>query len=399
SIFGGSAWEWDGERMQYYLHNFLTEQPDLNFHNPAVRAAILDVARFWLERGVDGFRLDVANYYFHDAELRSNPPSGRTGPRPRDYQEHVYDRSRPETIDFLKALRALANEYGDRALIAEIDSDRPIERSLDYTSGDDRLHTAYNFFFLKKRDLTAAHIHEAFAPWTESGEVDAWPAWAFSNHDAPRAASRLLSAGADQTNDEAAAVLNALLICLYGTIFLYQGEELGLPQAEIAFEDLVDPEAIRFWPHTLGRDGCRTPMPWAGEAPNAGFSSAKPWLPVDPRHLARAADRQSHAPASTLNRTREALRARRALQALRSGRITFLTGPTGTVAFARHSADERCICAFNLTQTSQRLALTESDAISKLREAVLLRSADARDGAIQLGPYGYGVWRAERQAD
>ncbi|RMF42813.1 MAG: alpha-glucosidase, partial [Deltaproteobacteria bacterium] len=143
SMFGGSAWSWDTQRRQYYLHNFLAEQPDLNFHNPAVQDAILDVARFWLDRGVDGFRLDVANYYFHDSALRDNPPTGtRNHARPYHFQQQIHNRSRPETLDFVARLRAVLDRYDGRMTVAEIASASPIARSIEYTQGRGRLHTA-----------------------------------------------------------------------------------------------------------------------------------------------------------------------------------------------------------------------------------------------------------------
>ena len=299
SVFGGSAWTWDTYRQQYYLHNFLSEQPDLNFHNPAVQDAILDVARFWLDRGVDGFRLDVANYYFHDAKLRDNPPSGAKNPeRPYHTQQHRFNRSRPETVGFVKKLRSVINQYPDRMSVAEIFSDHHISRSLDYTSGPDRLHTAYNFKFLNAESLTSDLIRAALTEWTDD---TAWPSWSFSNHDMTRAISRWNKAGDDPAF---AKLLVALLCSLRGTAFLYQGEELGLPQGDVPFEKLRDPEAIRFWPNGSGRDGARTPIPWESDKPNAGFSTGEPWLPVDARHPAMAVNQQDTYEGSVLKFTR-----------------------------------------------------------------------------------------------
>ena len=343
SLFGGEAWSWDTRRRQYYMHNFLAEQPDLNFHNPSVRAAILDTAKFWLERGVDGFRLDVANFYFCDRLLRDNPPKRAEGGfhRPYLHQRHLYDRSQPENLAFMEELRRLIDLYPDKMTVAEIGSDSYVARSIEYTEPG-RLHTAYNFLLLENGPLTPALIRGALESWTSDS---AWPSWSFSNHDVVRARTRW---GGREATDSFAQMLVGLLMTLRGTIFLYQGEELGLPQADVPFERLRDPEGIRFWPDSLGRDGCRTPMPWRSNAPQAGFSSAEPWLPVDARHAALAADRQEGDARSTLNLTRGFIRFRAQSAALRLGAIEFLDAPDPVLMFRRAHGGERLVCAFNL---------------------------------------------------
>jgi alpha-glucosidase len=189
AAFGGGMWEWDSRRRQYYLHNFLPSQPDLDLHNPAVQDAILEVARFWLDRGVDGFRLDVANCYTHDRQLRDNPPSGATkAVRPYFMQRHIHDRDQPETFEFAARLRALTDEHADRFLLAELASDDPEGAIADYTAGEDRFHTAYSFRFLSKPFGPAVirrGVEDLFAR-----APHAWPSWAFSNHDFERVASR-----------------------------------------------------------------------------------------------------------------------------------------------------------------------------------------------------------------
>src|SRR3990167_681963 len=201
SLFGGQAWSWDTRRRQYYMHNFLSEQPDLNFHNPQVRAAILDVARFWLDRGVDGFRLDVANFYYCDRLLRDNPPKRAGGgfARPYLHQRHLHDRSQPENLAFMEALRALVDQYEDRMTVAEIGSDSYIQRSIEYASPG-RLHTAYNFMLLENGPLTASLIRNAFEEWT---------CWSFSNHDVVRARTRW--GGEDASDDFATLLLGVLM--------------------------------------------------------------------------------------------------------------------------------------------------------------------------------------------
>ncbi|MEM6650758.1 MAG: alpha-amylase family glycosyl hydrolase, partial [Pseudomonadota bacterium] len=188
SVFGGPAWGWDTQREQYYLHNFLREQPDLNFRKSEVRDEVMRVARNWLDMGVDGFRLDVTNFYYCDVNLRDNPPKPAplNKSRPYTYQQHLYDRSQPETLDFIKAFRELLDEYDNRMAVAEIFCDHYTDRSIEYTSPD-HLHTAYNFLFLENAPLTPDLIRQAYDGWPAE---DAWPSWSFSNHDVVRARTR-----------------------------------------------------------------------------------------------------------------------------------------------------------------------------------------------------------------
>ena len=347
SVFGGVAWEWDARRGQYFLHNFLASQPDLNLHNPEVQNAMLNVARFWLDRGVDGFRLDAINFAMHDPQLRDNPPvegRGRTPTRPFDFQEHRYNQSHADIPKFLERIRAVTDEYPHIFTVAEVVGAQPLREMKAFTSDDRHLSSAYNFDFLYADKLTPSRIRRSLEAWPgETGE--AFPSWAFSNHDAPRCISRW----ADAVGETHAAKLYLLLLMsLRGNIFLYQGEELGLPQADVAFEELQDPEAIANWPETLGRDGARTPMPWESAAPNAGFSKAKPWLPVDSRHYARAVDVQDRDPTSVLNFTRRLLRLRHQSTPLREGAIRFLDAPDDIVAFLRGARNDEMLCVFNL---------------------------------------------------
>ena len=275
SIFGGSSWQWDPTRCQYYLHNFLTEQPDLNFHEPEVQQELLDVTKFWLDRGVDGFRLDTVNFYFHDEHLRDNPalaPEDRnpiTAPavNPYTWQNHLYDKTQPENLDFLARLRTLMNEY-DAAAVGEVGEDqRGLEVLGEYTRGDDHLHMSYAFELLSDHAPTAAFIKQVMDDM-EQKAPGGWACWAFSNHDVVRHISRW------NIPEAAARLYTTLMMCLRGSACIYQGEELALPEAELAFEDLQDPYGKRFWPAFKGRDGARTPMVWDPNAHNGGFSSA-----------------------------------------------------------------------------------------------------------------------------
>lgn len=347
SVFGGPAWTWDARRGQYYMHNFLPEQPQLNLHLPAVQDALLDVARFWLERGVDGFRFDAINFAMHDPRLRDNPPlpPGGKRTRPFDFQDKVHNQSQPQIADFLKRVRALTDSYGGRFSVAEVAGDHPEGEMQAFTAGDDHLNSAYGFLYLYAPALTAALVRQGAEAW-HGRDGQGWPSWAFSNHDAPRAVSRWAG---DRDPRAYAGMAMLLLLCLRGNVFIYQGEELALPQAEVPFDRLVDPEAIANWPQTLGRDGARTPMPWCADRPNAGFSTAEPWLPVDPRHFALAVDRQEADPGSMLHLTRRLVALRKAHRALAHGEMRMMEAAPGLLVFERGLGGERRLCVFNLT--------------------------------------------------
>ncbi|WP_230772126.1 alpha-glucosidase [Sphingomonas sp. Leaf4] len=355
SVFGGPAWTWDARRGQYYLHNFLKEQPQLHGHNGDLQEALLDIARFWLDRGVDGFRLDAINFAMHDPELRDNPPmpsNGKTRTRPFDFQRKLYNQSHPDIPAFLQRVRAVLDGYdGDRFTVAEIGGDDAEREMKLFCGGGDKLNTAYGFDFLYAPGFTPRVMRDALDSW---GEGDPWPSWAFENHDAPRAVSRWMPQGADPAAFGRLKML--LLACLRGNIFLYNGEELGLPQVDIAFEDLQDPEAIANWPLTLSRDGARTPMPWAADAENLGFGAGKPWLPTGEAHRPLAVDAQEGDPQSLLNFTRRVIALRNAHPALRSGAMTIIEASDAILTFERALEGERVRCSFNLTNAVQAFA-------------------------------------------
>ncbi|EAQ27857.1 alpha amylase family protein [Erythrobacter sp. NAP1] len=384
SVFGGSSWQWDGPRRQYYLHNFLTSQPDLNVHNPDVQNALLDVARFWLDRGVDGFRLDALNFSMHDPELRDNPPSGvpmSQVTRPFDMQIKRFNQSHADIPAFLERIRATIDEFPGRFTVAEVGGPEPLEEMKAFTDGGKRLDSAYNFDFLYAPDLTAERVRSSLSNWDQT-PGEGWPSWAFSNHDAPRATTRWAG---DDDFEKIARLSMLLLLSLRGNPIIYQGEELGLPQGHVAFADLQDPEAITNWPHTLGRDGARTPMPWSAEAPQAGFSQAnRTWLKVDPDHAARAIDRQSAEPGAVLNYTRKLLSVRSDNPALVNGSSELLDTPEGIIAFIRHGVESEVLCAFNLGHTAidwtppqrfQSATTIASEAVAEAREGVLTTMA------------------------
>jgi alpha-glucosidase len=350
SIFGGSGWEWDSERLQYYQHNFLKEQPDLNFHEPEVQDELLAVARFWLERGVDGFRLDTINFYFCDKEFRDNPvlpPELRdysTAPavNPYNWQEHLYDKSRPEMIPFLERLRALMDEFGDTACVGEVgDAQRGMEIMGEYTLGNARMQMCYAFEFLSPEAPDGRRVAQVLRRFMTVA-ADGWACWAFSNHDVERHATRW------QMAPEQLKVYLAMLLSLRGSVCVYQGEELGLTEAYVPYEDLQDPYGKRFWPKFRGRDGCRTPMPWLGDTPWAGFSESKPWLPVAMEHVPMAVAVQDADPLSMLGFYRRMLAWRKRHPALAKGGFAIQETSDSLISYLRTEGNEVLFCAFNL---------------------------------------------------
>ncbi|WP_022704883.1 alpha-amylase family glycosyl hydrolase [Pseudorhodobacter ferrugineus] len=384
SIFGGSAWQWDARREQYFLHNFLTSQPDLNFHEPQVQDALLDVARFWLDRGVDGFRLDTINFYTHDKYLRDNPalpPEQRnadTAPavNPYNHQMHLFDKSQPENIEFLKKLRAVMKPYNAAAVGEVGDAQRGLEILGEYTRGDDRMQMCYAFEFLSPKRLTPARVVETFDA-LEAAAPDGWACWAFSNHDVVRHITRW------GLSVKAAKAYATLLMCLRGSACLYQGEELGLPEADIAFEDLQDPYGIEFWPEFKGRDGCRTPMVWQSDNQTGGFSAGKPWLPVPAQHLQLAGETARGAD-SLFAHYQTALGLRRQFPVLRSGVQRGLTAQGDLLTFIRETdtGEDALFCAFNLGDQSIELPAPKG-----LWQSVWPNGGAALGKTITLGPW------------
>lgn len=361
SIFGGSAWEWDAVRRQYFLHNFLSSQPDLNFHNPDVQTALLDMTRFWLNKGVDGFRLDTANMYFHDAELRNNPPlsegmvvNGIDESNPYAMQEPKYNISRPDNLAFLEKFRAVLDEYPAVTSVGELGAVTDMYKIIaEYTEADKRLHIGYSFDFMTT-ECSGNHIRLVVERMQQRIGTG-WPCWTFSNHDVVRSATRW-GMGSD-----GAPLLSALLMTLGGTISMYQGEELGLTEADVPFEALQDPFGIRFWPGYKGRDGCRTPMPWAVNSNQAGFSRVKPWLPLAPDHLPLAVDKQLADEDSVLNRTQRFIQWRKKQLALLQGTLTFINSGTHELVFSREWQGIRILCVFNLGSKRMRYDSKQPD--------------------------------------
>jgi glycosidase len=360
SVFGGPAWEWDEKTQQYYLHSFLKEQPDLNWRNPQVKAAMFDAVRFWLERGVDGFRLDVAHFIMKDPQLRDNPPNpdpAKTQFKPMgdyDTQLHLYDKGRPDMHLVLREFRAVLNSYEavrPRYSVGEIHIFDWKEWASYYGKNLDELHMPFNFALLR-------------APWQAEalrGVVDgleaalppgAWPNYVLGNHDEPRLASRY--------GREQAGVAAMLLLTLRGTPTLYQGDELGMVNGEIPFDQQQDPFGIRV--PGLGRDVCRTPMQWS-DSPNAGFAPShvkKCWLPVTSDYHEVNVERELADPTSFLNLYRKLLAYRRATPALHSGSYRPVDNvPQDCYVYMLQSENQRVLVALNLSERDQLLNLSD----------------------------------------
>lgn len=375
SIFGGSAWEWDTNRCQFYLHNFLKSQPDLNFHNEEVQNALLDTVRFWLERGVDGFRLDTINFYFHDVALKDNPVlamdrrNEKIAPavNPYNFQDHLHDKNQPENIEFLKRFRALLDEYPAATAVGEVgDAQYGMELVSDYTSGGDKIHMCYAFDFLSSAPLTSSHVRDVVEQFEEKAP-DGWACWAFSNHDVVRHASRW-----DDAKEYKTAFLKMtanLILSLRGSVCLYQGEELGLTEVEIEFEQLRDPYGIQFWPTFKGRDGCRTPMVWDSGNGQAGFTEGSPWLPISAEHMRIAVDVQEKDETSLLSHYKEMLHFRSQYLEFSKGNIRFLDCVEGVLLFERSLGAAVILVAINMSDEAVSIEV-DGDKFSALSSEI-----------------------------
>ena len=357
STFGGSAWTWSEERRQHYLHSFLAEQPDLNWRNPAVVAAIEEVLRFWLARGVAGFRLDVFNCYLKHADLPDNPRTWNPAGLLYRYigQRHVHDRDQPDLHAVLAWLRRVVDEAPGRLLVGEtLDEDRRYRRAGAYCGpGPDRLHLAFNFHLLRSR-WSAPAFRQAITTWTNAVDPDGMPTWVLSNHDFPRHASRW----GGRWPDARAHLAAILSLTLRGVPFLYYGEELGMQEARLARAEIQDPVGRRFWPFHRGRDGCRTPMQW-DNTPNAGFSAGTPWLPLHPDHATRTVAIQAGDPSSVLSTYRALIALRRRLPVLRRGRQLWGPAHPHVLSWGRALAPEgpaELEVVLNMSPTRQDLA-------------------------------------------
>jgi alpha-glucosidase len=356
SVFGGNAWEYDSATGQYYYHQFLKEQPDLNWRNPAVRERMWQMIRFWLDRGVDGFRLDVVHSFIKDDQFRDNPPTWRPdrpgfGLRGFDRQQHLYDLDRPELTDILRQIRGVLDTYPDRMAIGEVENQDMAVRYI----GPDKLNLAFNFDFTSQPWLPRA-FQQSILKYEASLTPEAWPCYVLSNHDRPRHASRF---GGGPYSDARAKVAAALLLTQRGTPVLYYGEEIGMQNTPIPRAELQDPPGIRYWPYPAGRDPERTPMQWSAE-PGAGFTTGRPWLRLNADYRQRNVAAQQADPNSVLNFYKQLLRLRRASPALRRGQfVRLLRRPVEVLAYLRQSPEQTMLVALNFFGWPMNVKLDE----------------------------------------
>lgn len=342
AVFGGSAWKWDDKRQQYYLHLFLKEQPDLNWRNDEVRRALEGIVRFWLDRGVDGFRLDVINFIYKDAELRNNPL--RIGRRPYEMMRHIHDQDQPETHDALKQLRRVIDAYDSRMMVGEISLDTPQDPAMAaaYYGQNDELNLAFNFSF-SSCPWNAAAFRDEVDKWERLLPEEAWPNYVLSNHDLPRHIGRY---GKGRLGRERARVAVVMLMTLRGTPFLYYGEEIGMENGRVRRSEMHDPVGKRYWPLHPGRDEERTPMQWQN-APGAGFTTGRPWLPLGDIRGINVHDQETD-PDSLLSLYRRLIWKRKETPALLSGNYrAFEGGPDDCLVYLREAGDQRLLVALN----------------------------------------------------
>ncbi len=350
SIFGGKGWEFDATTGQWYYHMFAPQQPDLNWRYPPVRQEMMNIFHFWLDKGVDGFRLDVFNEYFKDEQFRNNPL--KLGIRKFDRQQHVYDVDQPEMIGVVEEIRSILDQYPERYAVGETYM-ASAERAVEFT-GPSRLNAAFDFALLHCR-WDAASFLEVIQKWDGLNVDDHWPNNVLNNHDNPRSATRY-GRGED---DERLKVAAALLLTIRGTPFLYQGEEIGMRDIKLKGSEIQDSAGKRYFPLYKGRDGCRAPMQW-DSSEFSGFSPVTPWLKVHPDHVARNVENQLQDANSLLHFYRKLLAVRKNSPALRRGMFQTITfEPKRLVAYLRQDASETMLVALNFGRRKVRLALGE----------------------------------------
>ena len=384
STFGGPAWALDERSGQYYLHNFLPEQPDLNWWHEPVRAAFDDILRFWFDRGVAGFRIDVCNMVIKDAQLRDNPPATDDDPFIERMfgQRWIYNANRPEVHDVIRRWRALADTYDPpRLLVGETNVEQLDTLAAYYGNGADELHLGFNFPFIE-----APFEAEALRAVVEETEAllpaGAWPVWTGSNHDVSRLATRWAAGDARR-----ARLALMVLLTLRGTAVLYQGDEIALEDGPITREDVRDPVGTRFWPAYRGRDPERTPMPWA-PGPGGGFCDpgVTPWLPMADPAAANVADQRDD-PDSVLAFTRALIALRRRSPALGTGDYAALPAPPGAWLYRRGAGPGAFTVALNLSDARLRVAGVAGVAGTVALGTDRAREATAVGDPLQLGPW------------
>ena len=393
AAFGGRAWTYDSTRKQYYLHSFLPDQPDLNWRSSKTVEAIFNQLTFWLDKGIDGFRLDVINCIVKDEALRNNPKILGSRPRPYDMQRHIFDRNRPESHQKLKMLRKLIDGYDQRMLVGEIMVELPGEPELaaSYLGRfQDELHLCFDFSLAYTR-FSAVKWKKVAKRWYEAVGKHRVPTWVLNNHDIPRIVSRL------HGNEEKARLAALFLLTQRGAIFLYYGEELGLPNSKISRAAMHDPLGKRYWPFHPGRDPERGPMVWSTGEGN-GFTTGESWLASAKAANRYSVENQELEQDSMLHFYRRLLSLRKEDEVLRNGLCTFIdTSCMHILAYCREIGSDQRLILLNMSNKNQicSVPLVQTSAM----QCELIFSTEAQSGrmddlhAIQIGPFQGRIYR------
>jgi alpha-glucosidase len=385
SWFGGPAWEWDERRKQFYMHTFLVQQPELNWRNPAVEQAQFDMVRGWLDRGVDGFRLDVFNAFLKHPELLANPEI--EGATLWARQHHLYDRDQPDFPDLIARFRAILDEKPGRMSVGELfasEAERAVMLSAER-------HMVFDWALLAAPWSAEAYRSAIWLRESMFGD-DRWLANVLSNHDQSRQATRLAASAGIADTDAVARAAAVVLLTIRGTPFMYYGEEIGLRDIVVPDDEIIDPPARRalvdpdfqWW----NRDGCRSPMPWTPEEPGHGFTTGRPWLPFGDDAVTRNVGNQADDPRSVLATYRRLIALRRESDALRTGTLRLIETPTPDVlAWRREVADERLVVVVNFANAPRETDLAaEGDVLRPLVGSHLDPPAPSDAGSLALRP-------------
>ena len=386
SMFGGPGWEFDEKLGQYYFHMFNKHQPDLNWRNPDVRSAMLDIFRYWLDKGVDGFRLDVFNAWYKEANLRDNPRLPGIHRRPFESYDHIYDVSQPEMIPALQDIRKILDSYPDRYVVGETFlADSAQARTY---IGSDRLHAGFDYGYANT-PFSARAFGKAIQYWDGLHGDQAWPNYFLNNHDTPRSSTRYAGA-----NDDARLkLLAAMHLTVRGTPYLYYGEEIGMRDISLSRGQIQDPVGKRYWPFDKGRDGCRSPMQWDSR-PFAGFSPSQPWLPVHPNYKVRNVVNQASAPASLLNFYKSLIALRREHSALHAGKLSLIdVGDDALLVYKRFTEDETMLVVLNFSKglRSYSLPIDEYNNWDLIFTGNEPLTSQMTDSTLNLPAYGVAI--------
>ena len=382
NAFGGSAWEWDTKTEQYYFHSFLKEQPDLNWRNKEVQNAFFEIIRFWLNIGVDGFRLDVINMIIKDKKFRDNPWSFKLP----FFQENKYNFNQNKSFKIVKQLRALIDEYDDKLLVGEIYTLPPgnVNAAAGYLgNGTDSLHLAFDFSLLFSK-WNARSYYVSIKKWHRLIPKEGWPCHVLSNHDLHRSFNRT---GLFSEQEKKAKVAAVLMLTLRGTPFIYYGEEIGMENTPVPRNKINDPLGLKFWPLYSGRDQARRPMLWNNTL-HAGFSTTEPWLPINKNYPDKCVESQLKDEGSIINLYKKLLQIRSAREALTDGSIEFVEkGHSGVLSYLRKKSGQKILIALNFT-SHRKIILLPKNTYWKILISTYISFSDHSE-SNQLALLGY----------